>query len=453
VIKPINHIRVLLLGRTNVGKSTLFNKLIGKRYAIEGQEEHLTRDARSYIESNIEWIDLPGCEAEWLKKKKDQPQWQRILQSTFQDADFCLWVVDGREGINPEDIALFRMLGKKPWIGVANKIDHEKAEQAWQAKQGVPKGEWHCVSASHKLGISNLKSAIQSAIATLTPLDKLESPKSDNASLRVAIVGRPNAGKSSFCNQALDKQRVRVSSISHTTRDVVEVPWPILTDQDVFMVDTAGMLLRKNVDQSKKTIQVSELQSKRAIERCEVAFFFVDAEKGIGQADMKIYRKLRLAYTTVIIVVNKWDLKYPNRVWESQRKAKSEIHYLLQSEHHVVFHSTQAEFNAEVFKRILSGIHAERHQKISTSHMNRWIQSLHKEDRFKNLHRLVKLKYATQKGVAPLRIYCFGKFTSNYSNRKKEFLNRTLLSSFIETFDIRYGPVFFRTHTSIPKNV
>lgn len=432
-----NNIRVVLIGRTQVGKSTLFNRLIGKRYAIEGQTAHTTRDARVVIlENGVELVDLPGLEPSWLKFHDGQEQWQTLLQDFVRTADIYLWVVDGQHGLIAQDIELFRHVGHKPWVGVVNKLDHANIQLQWEQQKGIPRGQWFYISASHKMGVDSLKNWLLALEPTEDVLPASGLP------IRIAVVGRTNAGKSSFCNQALGAQRVRVESNAHTTRDIVEMSWPILSPHLVTLIDTAGMLMGGQKRRG-QTQMVSELQARRAIERCEYAFFMLDASRGISDIDIRIYHYLKVAYTTIVLIVNKWDLQTAGRVWKSQREARKELGAYLPDPHHVIFHSTKAPFNSMMFQRLLMCMEQERQQLISTRKINDWIEEFKRDDRFKAAHQVVKVKYAVQKGVRPQRIYCFGKFSKEGGGKKVDLVRKSLLRSFQEYFKIRYGPVFF----------
>ena len=435
-------IKVVLIGRTYVGKSTLFNRLIGKRYAIEGRTPHTTRDARTvFLESGLELIDLPGLEPRWLQFHPEQEQWKTLLQNFVRTADIYLWVVDGQLGLLSEDMALFRYFGHRRWVGVVNKLDHENIESQWQQQKGIPRGQWFYVSASHKIGIESLKSWLRQQAPEPIPSLEMEGelPK-----LRVAVVGRPNVGKSSFCNQALSAQRVRVEAQAHTTRDVIEIPWPILDTHQVILMDTAGMLMRgRGQHHQVQTPEVSELQARRAIERCEVVFFMCDASRGISDADMKIYHHLRTSYASVVLLINKWDLKPADRVWKSQREARKELAGYFPDQQYVIFYSTKARFNQSMFQKLFTSIQQERGRPISTPQINDWVKTYMRDTSFKAAHEWIKIKYAVQKGVRPQRIYCFGNFSATFSAKTMDLVRKSLFRSFRDHFEIRYGPVFF----------
>lgn len=424
---------VVLIGRTNGGKSTLFNRLVGKRYAIEGKEANLTRDVRTHVMDGIEFVDLPGLESAWLTPKAGQEQWKTILQSFVEKADLFLWVVDGKAPWQQEDRGLFRHIGRTPWIGVVNKIDSDQQQMTWEAHASLPRGTWVYVSAAHKRGTLELADYIRERVAS-----RLTAPPAER--FQIAVVGRTNVGKSSFCNQALGEQRVRVEDERHTTRDQVQMLWPLLDSYAVVLLDTAGMLMSGKRKQT-RTSSVSELQSRRAIERCECAFFMLDAAVGIADIDVRIYHLLKTAYTSVIIIVNKWDI--PDRVWSSQRCARGEIEHALNASHPLIFHSTKAEFNPELFKRLIRGIIDERSRQIPTSKMNAWVSSVKCESRFDTVQKSFRMKYAVQKGTNPQRIYCFGKLDTHISHAKLDQIRRSILRSFSEFFEVRYGPVFF----------
>lgn len=429
-------VHVALVGRTNTGKSTLFNRLVGKRYAIEGRRAHLTQDIRIHRSGGVEFADFPGIDPVWFQQPKKHEHMKTLIQLALDETDLLLWILDAQTGVTAEDIEIFEVFKRLScsWVGVINKVDHEGHRDRF-LQTGLPRGEYVFVSASHKLGIQELESVIENYRLNNPETKRTESHES---MVRIACVGRTNAGKSSFCNQVLGAWRMQVSRTPHTTRDLVELNWPLLSDQDVVLMDTAGLLTRRAVSPVE---HVSLLQSRRAIQRADIVLFFVDATVGVRELDKKIYDKVSTSYATIVVVVNKWDLE--KKIWQSQRQARVDIEHCLNGNHHTLFHSTLSSFHSAVFQRLVQAILEERSRKISTQEMNTWVRSIKQTTCDNPMARQLNIKYAVQKAVAPLRIYCFGQNSKLKHSQTAEQAKRMLARSFREHFGLRYGPVFF----------
>ncbi len=430
---------ISLVGRTNTGKSTLYNRLVGKSFAIEGAEAHLTRDIRIHRVENMEFADCPGIEPLWFQKAKQFPVERELIDTVLSQSHLIIWVVDGRCGFMPEDMDIFNIFKryKCPWIGVFNKMDHDRA----LLPEAGPRGTWLPVSSSHKLGLSELMDEIQALNDKRCVAEPQQMGEKQEA-FKLVCIGRTNAGKSSFCNQALGFSRVQVSPEAHTTRDVIEFSWQLLNDRPMVLMDTAGLLMTDPSKYAKtKTLSVSVLQARRGIERSDLAFFFVDATVGLKDLDLHIYELIRTAYTTVIIVVNKWDAE--DRVWKTQGEARETIHAKTAYPHHVLFHSTFAPFKKKLFQRLIESIILERNREIPTHEINAWLREFRDTSDFDPIHRVISLKYGTQKGTDPIRVYFFGKQSKKLTPPTLRQIKKTILRSFFKAFEIRYGPVFF----------
>jgi GTP-binding protein len=436
---------ICLVGRTNTGKSTLFNRLIGKSHAIESPEFHMTRDIRVHRGGRQrEYADFPGLDLRWFTKGSPHRELAKQLTHAAGEAQLVLWLIDFKEGYTAEDRNIFRWMSRsqKPWIGVINKVDSGLLPEGWRESQGLPAGFYVGVSASHKTGLGVLEEAIseRQREVSLGP-----SEEGGAKTQWVVCVGRANAGKSSFCNQALGHYRVRVAEEPHTTRDMIELPWEVLTDRPLKLIDTAGLLMAAPERISREKT-VSVLQTKRAIEKSHIAFFFLDATVGFREVDKKIYHLVRTHYTTVIVIVNKWDCQ--DRKWASQGEARKELKEWFDFPHHVMFHSTGGKFPGGVFARLLDSVLRERERVIDTSRMNGWVEALRQSPSYEALSRHWAIKYAVQKGQDPIRVYCFGRFRAELSSRTLSKIKKMLLTSFVMHFDIRYGPVFFSLRRS-----
>lgn len=292
---------VAIVGRPNVGKSTIFNRIVGERMAIVEDTPGVTRD-RLYGEG--EWlgrhfhvIDTGGIEI------GDEPllvQMREQAHLAITEADVILFVVDGREGLTGADEEVAQMLyrSKKPVILGVNKIDNPERIQNLYEFYSLGLGEPIGISGAHGIGVGDMLDACVSHFP-----DEEEEEYDENTIL-FSLIGRPNVGKSSLTNAILGKDRVIVSNIPGTTRDAIDTPFQ-QDGQDYVIIDTAGMRKRGKVYE--KTEKYSVLRAQRAIERSDVVLVVLDGEEGIIEQDKKIAGYAHQAGRAIVIVVNKWD--------------------------------------------------------------------------------------------------------------------------------------------------
>ncbi len=295
---------VALVGRPNVGKSTLFNRIAGGLVAIVEDKPGVTRD-RLYRPA--EWrgrkfmlIDTGGLvpdpgENIILAETKKQ------AEVAMEEADLILMILDARTGITHEDEALAGMLlrSQKPVLVVANKVDNFNNPPDFYELMGLGLGEPIPVSAVQGLNTGDLLDAVVDRL----PADDTEEIEEDT--IRIAIIGRPNVGKSSLLNALMGEERVIVSDIPGTTRDAIDTPF-IHEGQNYILIDTAGLRRKSRVDAG--TERYSVVRTLRAIDRCDVALMLIDATQGVTEQDKKIAGYAHEAGKAAVIVINKWDL-------------------------------------------------------------------------------------------------------------------------------------------------
>ena len=295
--KPV----VAIVGRPNVGKSTIFNRIVGERVSIVEDVPGVTRDR---IYSSGEWltydfnvIDTGGIDI------GDEPFLEQIRQQAeiaIDEADVIIFMTNGREGVTAADEEVAKILykSKKPVVLAVNKVDNpEMREQIWDF-YSLGFGDPFPISGSHGLGLGDL-------------LDKVAEhfPKYDGDDygedvIKFSLIGRPNVGKSSLVNALLGEERVIVSEIEGTTRDAIDSPYTY-NGKEYVIIDTAGMRKKGKVYES--TEKYSVLRALRAIERSDVVLVVLNAEEGIREQDKKIAGYAHESGRAVIIVVNKWD--------------------------------------------------------------------------------------------------------------------------------------------------
>ncbi|HHD2751561.1 TPA: ribosome biogenesis GTPase Der [Clostridium perfringens] len=297
--KPI----VAMVGRPNVGKSTLFNKLAGKRISIVQDTPGVTRD-RVYAES--EWlnrkftmIDTGGIEPE--SSDVIVKQMRRQAQIAIEMADVIVFVVDGKEGLTAADQEVAQMLrrSKKPVVLVVNKIDRLALEENSYEFYNLGIGDPVTISASQGLGLGDMLDEVVKYFN-----DPSEDEEEDEY-IRIAMIGKPNVGKSSLINRLLGEERVIVSNVPGTTRDSIDSY--LETEEGKFiLVDTAG--LRRKSKVKEEIERYSVIRTYAAVEKADVAILVIDAEQGITEQDEKIIGYAHEMNKAIMVVVNKWDL-------------------------------------------------------------------------------------------------------------------------------------------------
>lgn len=391
--KPI----LAVVGRPNVGKSTFFNRIIGERKAIVEDVPGVTRD-RIYAET--EWngrefaiIDTGGIEASTDDPILSQMRDQAVVAMDM--ADLILFMVDGKEGLTTADIevgAILRRTGKKV-ILVVNKIDNpSKMPDTIYDFYELGLGEPIPISSANMLNIGELLDEIVSGFP-----DK--DYEADEENIKLAIIGKPNVGKSSLVNALTKENRVIVSPIAGTTRDSIDTPFSF-EGNDFTLIDTAGLRRRSKVYDSIEKFSV--IRAIAAIERCDICILMIDAMEGITEQDKKIAGIAHEAGKGMMIVINKWDLveKETNTMRDYERKVRAEL--LFASYTPILFISVLQGRRIYDILRKAAAIQEIRMRRITTGKLNNLIEDAvmmrqPPSDKGKRL----KIYYAAQIGVAP----------------------------------------------------
>ncbi|WP_079530140.1 ribosome biogenesis GTPase Der [Halobacillus hunanensis] len=292
---------IAIVGRPNVGKSTIFNRLVGDRISIVEDTPGVTRD-RIYAEAewlttNFNLIDTGGIEL------GDEPllvQMRAQAQVAIDEADVIIFMVNGRDGITGADEEVAKLLFKsnKPVVLAVNKVDNPEMRENIYEFYSLGFGELFPISGTHGLGLGDL---LDAAVEHFPELNQTEE---DEDIIRFSLIGRPNVGKSSLVNSLLGQDRVIVSKIAGTTRDAIDTPFT-KDGKDFVIIDTAGMRKRGKIYEA--TEKYSIIRALKAIERSDVVLSLIDAEAGIQEQDKKIAGYAHEAGKAVVIVVNKWD--------------------------------------------------------------------------------------------------------------------------------------------------
>jgi len=386
---------ITILGRPNVGKSTLFNRLIGQRRSIVTDEPGITRDRIygivGWVGRSYEIVDtggiIPGEETEIPQRIFEQ------ARIAMESASLILLVVDGRTGITPPDLELVRLLRRtaKPLFLVVNKIDSEK--QTVDVSEFYRLGLDHVfpISAEHGRGITELLDEV--AISIPAPQDAEEV---DSEEIRVAIIGRPNVGKSTLLNKLVGEERAMVSPIAGTTRDAVDsvIQRDGLT---VRFVDTAG--IRRKGKTELKAEKLSVVMARRHLERSDVAILVIDGVEGVTALDAHIGGYAHDAGRSVIIAVNKWDLvEKTHRVTaDFEAEIREKLKFL--SFAPIVFISAKTGQRVQKLYGTINEVHKARFVRISTRELNEFLRQ--EVLRRGGLPSDVKIRYIAQVKVNP----------------------------------------------------
>lgn len=294
---------VAIVGRPNVGKSTFFNKIIGKRIAIVEDTPGVTRDRiygdANWLDYNFALIDTGGIEP--MNEDIISVQMRRQAELAIETADVIIFLVDGREGLTASDHEVADLLrrSQKPIVLGVNKIDHPKYAEAEYEFYELGIGRPIIVSAEQGLGLGDL---LDEVVKYFPKVSAVEDPNVTN----IAVVGKPNVGKSSLVNALLGSERSIVSDIPGTTRDSIDSPFK-WNGKDYILVDTAG-IRRKRAIEDESIERYSVIRSLGAVRRSDVALIVIDAQQGLSEQDTKIAGYVHEEGKASVLVVNKWDL-------------------------------------------------------------------------------------------------------------------------------------------------
>lgn len=422
---------VVIVGRANVGKSTLFNRMVGSSAAIVEDIPNVTRD-RNYMDAEWEGkafiaVDTGG----FYTEPADDILLQMREQALFaiEEADVIIHLLDGKEGLTPADIELSRTLrasGKKV-LWVVNKIDGPTREERLYDFFALGVDELLPVSAATGYEFSEL----MDKIASLLP----PASKEDVAYPRIAVVGRPNVGKSTLVNAILGKNRMIVSSASGTTRDSVDSVCSYYKKK-YLLIDTAG--IRKKGKQGFSIERFSVVRAIRSIERCEVALIVLDASQGITEQDQNIAGIVEGYAKGAIFLLNKWDLVPEQET--SYKKILSELYrkmWFLKYAPAITTSGAEKKRITKIFP-LIDEIIAERKKRISTADMNRLIRDVTSRASLP-LYRgkEVKIFYMTQVKTEPPGFVIF----ANYPEGIKEPYIRYIEKCLRERFSFKGTPI------------
>ena len=388
---------VAIVGRPNVGKSTLFNRLIGRRKAMVDDQPGVTRD-RNY--GNVDRFEVPfllvdtgGFEPETKDRLLQQMREQSRL--AMDEADVILFVMDGREGLTPADREVADMLRRtdKPIFYLVNKVDGERHDGAISDFYALGAEAVFPISAEHNRGIGDMMDVVIAA------LPRSGKTAVDEDVTKIAVVGRPNVGKSSLVNRLLGFERVVANPVPGTTRDSVD-SFFTCKGKRYLLIDTAG--IRRKGKTTEKIEKFSVMDSLRSIERTDVALIVLDAVQGVTEQDEKIAGYVYEAGKACIFVVNKWDAleKDNSTMGKFVESIRTEFKYLPFAP--IVFVSALTGQRLGKIMDEVKVVTAQYAKRVTTSELNRVFSEAvenHHAPLFQG--RRVKFYYATQVGIKP----------------------------------------------------
>ena len=422
--KPI----VAIVGRPNVGKSTLVNRLVGSRNSIVDDLPGVTRD-RIYFD--VEWqnkvftvIDtggiVPGDEDEIMVSIFDQ------ARIACEEADKIVFLVDGKDGVNPVDFDIANILRQsgKPVFLAVNKLDNPESYMMVNDFYSLALGEPIGISALH--GSGGVGDLLEIITKNFTAVDELPQ---EEKKIKIAIVGRPNAGKSSIVNALLNEERVIVSDVSGTTRDSID-SYITYKDREFIIVDTAGIRKKSKVDYGVEKFAVD--RAIRSIRDCDVALLVLDAAEGVSDQDKKISSIITEAGKGLIIAINKWDLiedKKANTINQFDKKLSNDIPFLEFAPKIYISAKTKQRLN-QIFDKAAE-VYEQSTKRVSTGLLNKVIKELYALNPPTSVKgKRLKILYTTQSDVQPPTFVLFANNADLLKDHYKRYIENKLREAF-----------------------
>jgi GTPase len=440
-MKPV----IAIVGRPNVGKSTLFNRLSEKNKAIVIDEPGATRD-RNYADctwqdKNFTLIDTGGFEP--VSTERILVQMREQTELAIEEADIILFLMDGKEGLAPSDIEITRLLRKvkKPVFFVINKIDGPKHDNLSYEFYQLGTETIYSISAQHGVGIYELMDDVARCLS-----DTIETAESDKEAVRIALIGKPNVGKSSLLNKILGYERTIVNPLPGTTRDAID-SLVEFNDKRYLLIDTAGIRRKSRITHVLEKYSI--VQALKAIDRCDIALLLIDAEEGITEQDAKIAGLTVEKGKGCIIIVNKWDIieKDNATVGNYVRNIKDTLKFMDYAP--IVFISALTGQRIPKIFDTIESVYSQYVKRVPTADLNRVVRDIiDSKPPPRHQNRPNPFSYVTQASVAPPTLIFFIKEPKAVHFSYRRFLiNRIREACGFEQVPIKI--VFKRKHKSL----
>lgn len=425
------YLKLAIVGRPNVGKSALFNRICKKKIAIVDEAEGITRD-RLYVEADFfgmpfMLIDTGGIDAR--SKTLFNEEVKRQAEIAIEEADTIVMVVDAHVGMTELDreIALILHRTKKPVCLAVNKVDNLSDEHLIYQFQNLGIENKIAVSAAQGWHIAELLEAAFKGF----PKDNFEGK--ETGAIQIAIVGKPNVGKSSLVNYLLDEERCIVSPIPGTTRDSIDIPFTY-QDRLYNLIDTAG--IRRKHAEHEAVDKFAAIRTERAIERAEICLFMLDAQTGITREEKKIANAIEQEGKGCILLFNKWDLVKGFRMEHCLQGIEEEAPFL----HHCpkLFISAKMGRNVDKIFELIQQVYASSKERISTHQLNKFIGScLQKTHPPMIQGKRLRIYYMAQVGIQPPKFVLF----VNYPNLMTDAYKKYLYNQFRDVYGFLGVPI------------
>ena len=432
-------LKVAIIGRPNVGKSTLFNRLVGRKIAIVHDQPGVTRDRKKadakIQDLPLEIVDTAGYEYS-TEDNLEKRMWEQTKRA-IEEADAALFLFDARDGVQPYDehlADLVRRIGK-PVVLLANKCEGKFQEDSIHEAYRLGLGQPIAFSAEHGLGLLDLYDALKKVAENIPEESEEENEDDHSRPIQLAIVGRPNVGKSTLVNALLGDERMLTGPEAGVTRDAITSSW-VYEGRKINLVDTAGLRKHARIEDSLE--KMSAAATKHAAFMAQVVVLVLDADGVLDKQDLTIARQVLDEGRALVIALNKWDIA-------NRKEALDKLNYKLETS------LTQAEGvptvtisalrkeNLDKLMRAVFKVYDRWNKRIPTSPLNNWFSDIldnNPPPLGKNKRR-IKLRYITQAKTRPPSFYIF---SSNPEGLPDSYL-RYLINSLRETFDLRGIPL------------
>ena len=417
---------VAIVGRPNVGKSTLFNRLVGKRLALVDDQPGVTRDRRegdaNLLGLNFRVIDTAGFENEESHTLPGRMRAQ--TEAAVRDADAALLLVDAREGLTPLDEEIGRWLRTEttPVIVVANKVEGRAAESGAIEAYALGLGEPIAISAEHGEGLADLFEALRPHVEH----EHFQAAEEDDAArpLHLAVVGRPNAGKSTLVNRMLGEERMITGPEAGITRDSISLDWD-WNGHPVRLVDTAGLRKRAKVDD--KLERLSAADTRRSIDYAEVVVLLLDATRGLEAQDLRIASQVIEEGRALVLALNKWDVaENASSLFNGVKAALAEGLAQLKDVPLLTV-SAKTGKGVDMILQVAFELREAWDRRVPTGELNRWFEhAIEANPPPAPKGKRIKLRYITQVKTRPPSFVVFGNRTDEVPESYRRYLLNAL---------------------------